>query len=118
MPEFVESPEISEARRGGAQPDDPPTLKFNDMLLTSTAQQAPPTPTILHGLLTLDEVAQEANCSLRTVQRWIERGLPVIKIGNLQRIRPESAREWFVSQERKPPPPTRRRSQNRRRGVA
>ena len=47
------------------------------------------------AMLTIDEVAERAQCSPRTVARWIAAGLlPVHRLGRLVRIKPEDLRAF------------------------
>ena len=38
-------------------------------------------------ILTVNDVAEHMQVSPRTIYRWMKRGLPVIKVGNVTRIR-------------------------------
>jgi len=48
-------------------------------------------------IMILDEVADYLRVSIRTVYRWIKnRGLPVHKIGGLDRVNKMELDEWFA----------------------
>jgi len=48
-------------------------------------------------IMTLDEVAEYLRISIRTVYRWIKkRGLPVHKIGGLDRVNKMELEQWFA----------------------
>ena len=53
------------------------------------------TPRVTAGWLTLPDFAAELGKSERTARRWVDRGLPVIRVGNASYIDPAAAREWF-----------------------
>ena len=45
-----------------------------------------------------DEVAAYLNVAPSTVRRWaVERKLPVVKVGMLNKFRPEDVRAWVAS---------------------
>lgn len=47
--------------------------------------------------LSKEMIAEEFNVHLKTVENWIKRGLPIIKIGRLVRIK-RSELEEFISE--------------------
>lgn len=56
---------------------------------------------ILEGFLTVEELAEGLNKSVRTVERWIAQpdGLPYTMLGNRRLFRPEAVREWIIARE-------------------
>ena len=55
---------------------------------------------VLAGLLSRDQLAQQFGKSERTVIRWEHAGLPVIKLGMTRLYDPAKAREWLLTHER------------------
>jgi hypothetical protein len=61
----------------------------------------------LAGLMTEDQFAADIKKGVRTVRRYVARGLPVTRIGITAYIDPARARSWF--EEGCPPPQKLRR---------
>jgi len=55
--------------------------------------QAPQSVTA--GLMTLAQFAADIRKGVRTVRRYVDRGLPVVRIGSTPYINPLTARAWF-----------------------
>jgi hypothetical protein len=55
---------------------------------------------VLEGLLTREQLAQQLDCSERTVIRYERAGMPFIAFGMLRRYHPPSVREWVLSKGR------------------
>jgi hypothetical protein len=55
---------------------------------------------VLAGLLTREQLAEQLNCSERTIIRYERAGMPFIAFGMLRRYHPPSVREWVLSKER------------------
>lgn len=47
------------------------------------------------NLLTLEEVAEKFKVTSRTIYNWIDRGMPVMKIGGVIRFDTEEIRAWM-----------------------
>lgn len=71
-------------------------------LLTSGEKQS-----VTAGWMTIPEFARDINRTPRTVRRFIDRGMPVIRIGSTPYIDPLRARKWF--EDGMPGPQTTRR---------
>ncbi len=73
----------------------------------------PAVASVLAGLLTRDQLANQLGRSERTVIRWEHAGLPVIKLGMTRLYDPAKAREWLLTHERRHDVPKRGRPANR-----
>ena len=51
------------------------------------------------GLVTRAALARELGITERTVMKYVERGLPFVRVGGLVYFRAESARAWFAKRE-------------------
>lgn len=45
--------------------------------------------------LTIDEISQSFKVTRKTIERWIKKGLPTIKVSGSVRINPESLEKWI-----------------------
>jgi phage terminase Nu1 subunit (DNA packaging protein) len=54
----------------------------------------------LKDILTLEELADEIDVNIRTVQRWKSEGMPTIKKGDVVRIYLPHFMKWFLSFEK------------------
>jgi hypothetical protein len=55
---------------------------------------------VLAGLLTRAQLAEQLDCSERTIIRYERAGMPFIAFGMIRRYNPPSVREWMLSKER------------------
>jgi hypothetical protein len=55
---------------------------------------------VLAGLLTREQLAEQLDCSERTIIRYERAGMPFIAFGMIRRYNPPSVREWMLSKER------------------
>ena len=69
---------------------------------------------VLEGLLTREQLAQQLACSERTVIRYERAGMPFIAFGMIRRYDPPRVREWVLSQERGHAAPKRGRPPGRK----
>jgi predicted DNA-binding transcriptional regulator AlpA len=82
----------------------------NDLLQTTTcnfipeSQQAPHPTLILEGFLRREELAQQFNLSIRTIDRWaaLREGPPRVCVGRTILYNVNSVREWLRSREKQP----------------
>ena len=82
-----------------------PELTSEGTYMATQARSAPDLPAA--ELDTVPEFAARANASVRTINRKIAEGLPIIKIGRLTRIDPQRGMAYLRG-ELPPPPPVRR----------
>jgi hypothetical protein len=68
---------------------------------------------ITEGLATLSQLANELQCSERTIRRREHQGMPVIRLGTLRLYNPDSVRAWLMTHERRREMPKRGRPANR-----
>lgn len=69
---------------------------------------------VLAGLLTRVQLAEQLNCSERTIIRYERAGMPFISFGMIRRYNPPSVREWMLSKERGHTEPKRGRPAGRK----
>ena len=65
-----------------------------------------PAPSVLDGYITEAELARQLNCSVRTLQRFAEKGEgpPRTRIGRLIYYNYQHVREWLLEQEQRRKP--------------
>jgi hypothetical protein len=66
--------------------------------------------TITAGWLTLPDFAAQLGRSPRTIARYIDQGLPIIRVGRQVFVDPSAARLWFTEGSPRPQPSRRRRA--------
>ena len=54
------------------------------------------TSPIFEGLLTFEQAAQAADCTVRTIENLAARGMPVHRFGILRFVDPQKTREWLT----------------------
>lgn len=62
-------------------------------------------PSVVAGLQQREDTARQIGVCERTVHRWEQQGLPVIKIGKLRLHDPVAVREWLLRQQVRDTPP-------------
>ena len=72
---------------------------------------------IVAGLLTRPQLAADLDCSDRTIIRYENAGLPVIRLGMLRFYNPAAVRAWLMTHERRHTTPRRGQPPAQHRGV-
>ena len=55
----------------------------------------------IKDILTIDELAERIGISPRTTERWEDKGMPIIRIGDLKRVYLPNFMKWFLGFEKK-----------------
>jgi hypothetical protein len=55
---------------------------------------------VLAGLVTRQELAEQFDCSKRTIIRYERAGMPYIAFGMIRLYNPPDVREWVIAQQR------------------
>jgi hypothetical protein len=74
----------------------------------------PTAASIIAGLLNRAQIAAELDCSERTILRFEQAGLPVIRLGMLRLYDPVAGRQWLMTRECKHTAPKRGRPAGRK----
>ena len=54
-------------------------------------------PSVTAGWMTLEQFAADIGKGMRTVRRYVDRGMPVIRVGASPYVDPQAVRQWFAA---------------------
>jgi phage terminase Nu1 subunit (DNA packaging protein) len=67
--------------------------------------QSETTTSVVAGLQSREETARQLGVHTKTISRWEDDGLPVIKVGKLRLHDPAEVRRWILTHQSRPEAP-------------